>query len=51
MESTLKEGQSFMKLDKAYKRDVEEAEKSLVNSIQIGKLKYLERLKEQNQAK
>lgn len=36
-----------MKLDKAYKKEVEEAEKSLNNSIAIGKQKYLEKLKGQ----
>jgi hypothetical protein len=30
MESTLREGQSFMKLDQAYKREVEATEKNLV---------------------
>jgi hypothetical protein len=46
MESTIKEGQSFMKLDKAYKKDVEETEKTLETAMLIGKQKYLEKLKE-----
>lgn len=46
MESTIKEGQSFMKLDKAYKKDVEETEKTLETAMIIGKQKYLEKLKE-----
>ena len=41
MESTLKEGKSFMKLDKAYKQSVEETERNLATSILIGKQKYL----------
>lgn len=43
MENTLKDGQSFMKLDKAYKKAVEETEKNLNNSIMIGKQKLLEK--------
>lgn len=46
MESTIKEGQSFMKLDKAYKKDVEETEKTLETAMIIGKQKYLEKLKD-----
>lgn len=51
MESTLKEGQSFMKLDKAYKKDVEETEKTLETAMIIGKQKYLEKLKEKQSGK
>ena len=43
MESTLKEGQSFMKLDKAYKRQVEETQNMMMNSIMKGKQKLMER--------
>ena len=46
MESTLREGTSFMKLDKAYKREIEETEKSLSTAISIGKQRLLEKKKE-----
>jgi hypothetical protein len=49
MESTLREGQSFMKLDQAYKREVEATEKNLVESIMIGKLRLKEKYKMEEQ--
>ena len=41
MENTLKEGQSFMKLDKTYKKDIQQTEKNLIESIKIGKQKAM----------
>jgi hypothetical protein len=49
MESTLKEGQSFMKLDKAYKKEVEETQNLMVSSIMKGKMKLIERNKQKEQ--
>jgi len=45
MESTLREGQSFMKLDQAYKKEVEATEKNLIESIMIGKQRLKEKYK------
>lgn len=41
MENTLKEGQSFMKLDRAYKREIEQTERNLCEAITIGKQRAL----------
>jgi hypothetical protein len=41
MENTLKEGQSFMKLDRAYKREIEQTESNLCEAITIGKQRLL----------
>jgi hypothetical protein len=49
MESTLREGQSFMKLNQAYKREVETTEKNLVESIMIGKQLLKEKYKIEEQ--
>ena len=53
MESTLREGQSFMKLDQAYKREVETTEKNLVEYIMSRKqrLKEKYRIEEQKNEK
>ena len=49
MESTLREGQSFMKLNQAYKREVETTEKNLVESIMIVKQLLNEKYKIEEQ--
>jgi hypothetical protein len=49
MENTLKEGQSFMKLDRAYKKEIEQTEKNLMESIMIGKQRAMERYKEKEE--
>lgn len=43
MENTLKEGQSFMKLDRAYKKEIENTEKIMTDSIMIGRQKLMEK--------
>ncbi len=45
MENTLREGQSFLKLDRAYKKEIETTEKNLSESIMIGKQKLMEKYK------
>ena len=40
-----------MKLDKAYKKEVEEAEKNINNSILIGKQKLMEKMKAESEKK
>lgn len=40
-----------MKLDKAYKKEVEEAEKNMNNSILIGKQKLMEKMKAESEKK
>jgi hypothetical protein len=45
LESTLKEGQLYTKLDRAYKKDVEETERNIGESILIGKRKIIQKMK------
>lgn len=40
-----------MKLDKTYKKDIEETEKNLIDSIRIGKQRALEKQKKQEEEK